>query len=417
MTRERVLIIGVKRQIETEENFLASIKELESLTMTAGGEVIQTITQNRERIHPATYIGRGKIEEIKLAIAQNDVDLVISNDELSPGQLRNLTNAFGIPLIDRSQLILDIFAQRAKTKEGKLQVELAQLEYTLPRLRGKGIELSRLGGGIGTRGPGETKLETDQRHIRDRIHDIKRRLKLIVKQREQYRKNRRVNNVFQIALVGYTNAGKSTIFNRLTDESTLEENRLFATLDPLTRHIDFPSGFQALLTDTVGFLQELPTTLIAAFRSTLEEVTEADLIIHVVDGSHSNNDQHQKTVLDLLDDLGASEIPMLTVYNKKDLVEDTLIPSLHPNMIISAYNETDLNHLLDQVEKLVIKDWLHYEVALNPADGRTIDQLEKESIVTSNNYDEDKNKFILTGFMRENHPLNRLIKEPNEEEW
>src|SRR5699024_9752052 len=179
LSRERILIIGVKRQIETEENFQCSIDELESLSATAGGDVIEIITQNREKIHPATYIGQGKIEEIKLAIVRHNIDLVISNDELSPGQLRNLTNAFETRLIDRSQLILDIFAQRAKTKEGKLQVELAQLEYSLPRLRGKGIELSRLGGGIGTRGPGETKLETDQRHIRDRIHDIKKRLKLV----------------------------------------------------------------------------------------------------------------------------------------------------------------------------------------------------------------------------------------------
>src|SRR5690625_3005323 len=300
------------------------------------------MTQKRQHIHPATYLGEGKIVEIKQAIDALDIDVVISNDELSAGQLRNLSDRFGVRLIDRSQLILDIFAQRADTKEGQLQVELAQLEYMLPRLRGIGIELSRLGGGIGTRGPGETKLESDQRYIRRRIDDIRRNLKTVVRQREQYRKRRKQNSVFQIAIVGYTNAGKSTIFNRLTDSDTLEEDQLFATLDPLTRQIQLPSGFNALITDTVGFIQDLPTTLIASFRSTLEEVTEADFILHVVDGSHSNSEQHQSTVLRLLNDLGAREIPMLTVYNKKDLFKETVIPSLHPNMIISAYNEQDL---------------------------------------------------------------------------
>src|SRR5699024_5242576 len=223
------------------------------------------------------------VTEIIEAIEALDIHLVVANDELSPGQLRNLNEHFGVRVIDRSQLILDIFASRAKTREGQLQVELAQLEYMLPRLHGMGLVLSRLGGGIGTRGPGETKLESDQRHIRRRIDDIKRRLADVVKQREQYRKRRRRNYVYQIAIVGYTNAGKSTIFNRLARETTKEEDLLFATLDPLTRKVHLPSGFEALLTDTVGFLQELPTSLIAAFKSTLEEVSEADFLLHVVD--------------------------------------------------------------------------------------------------------------------------------------
>lgn len=418
LSREKVIIIGVKRQTVTEEHFLASLEELESLTETAGGKVINRITQNREKIHSATYIGQGKVEEIKQEIEHQDAQLVISNDELSPGQLRNLANAFGIQVIDRSQLILDIFAQRAKTKEGKLQVELAQLQYALPRLRGKGIELSKLGGGIGTRGPGETKLESDQRHIRQHIHDIKRRLKLIVQQREQYRERRRLNDVYQIALVGYTNAGKSTIFNRLANETSLEEDRLFATLDPLTRQVDLPSGFSALITDTVGFLQDLPTTLIAAFRSTLEEVKEADLIIHVVDGAHSNYLEQQKTVIKLLEELDANEIPTLTIYNKKDLLKEQLIPSLHPNLVMSAYDEDDQEKLLETIESMLKKEWLEYEVRLEPHDGRTIDQLEKETIVTNNKYDETSNEFVLTGYMRQNHPLNRLLEEElNEEEW
>src|SRR5699024_11136854 len=295
--------------------------------------------QNRKHIHPATYIGEGKVEEIVVAISDYEIDLVISNDELSAGQLRNLSDRFGVRLIDRSQLILDIFAQRAQTKEGKLQVELAQLQYTLPRLHGQGIALSRLGGGIGTRGPGETKLETDQRHIRRKIDDIKRRLKTVVKQREQYRRRRKLNGVFQIAIVGYTNAGKSTIFNRLTESETLEEDQLFATLDPLTRQIQLPSGFKTLITDTVGFLQELPTTLIASFKSTLEEVTEADFILHVVDRSHPDHLSQEETVQQLLDELGASKIPMLTVYNKKDLLMYEFIPFHHPYILINAFEE------------------------------------------------------------------------------
>src|SRR5690625_2517390 len=232
MAEEKVLIIAVNKDLN-DHRFHSSLKEIESLSYTAGGEVVATITQNRESIHPALYMGTGKIEEIKGIVEREEIDLIIANDELSPGQMRNLEDRFNVPVIDRSQLILDIFAQRAKTREGQLQVELAQLEYMLPRLYGKGTILSRLGGGIGTRGPGETKLETDQRHIRQRIDDIKRRLQSIVKQREQYRKRRQQRNIFQIAIVGYTNAGKSTIFNRLTESKTLEEDLLFATLDPL----------------------------------------------------------------------------------------------------------------------------------------------------------------------------------------
>src|SRR5699024_6815127 len=267
MADEKILIIAVKQPNQKEKRFESSLEELISLSKTAGGTVEKIMKQNRNRIHPATYIGEGKVNEIKQYIDMLEIDLVISNDELSAGQLRNLGNKLGIPIIDRSQLILDIFAQRAKTKEGKLQVELAQLEYLLPRLHGQGLAMSRLGGGIGTRGPGETKLETDQRHIRKRIHDIKRRLKLVVSQREQYRKRRKTNDAFQIAIVGYTNAGKSTLFNRLTNSHSLEENQLFATLDPLTREIQLPAGFHTLITDTVGFLQDLPTTLIASFKS------------------------------------------------------------------------------------------------------------------------------------------------------
>src|SRR5690625_3499379 len=218
MTKEKILIIAVRQPNQLEERFESSLEEIISLSNTAGGQVEKIVTQNRNRIHPATYIGEGKVEEIEAIIADVEIDLVISNDELSAGQLRNLSGRFGVPLIDRSQLILDIFAQRAKTKEGQLQVELAQLEYMLPRLHGQGLPMSRLAGGIGTRGPGETKLESDQRHIRRKIDEIKRRLKSVVTQREQYRKRRRLNNVFQIAVVGYTNAGKRSEERRVGKE-------------------------------------------------------------------------------------------------------------------------------------------------------------------------------------------------------
>lgn len=407
MPEEKILIIAVKKPTQKDEQFQSSLEELISLGRTAGGNVVETITQNRNRIHPATYIGEGKMEEIKQEVEKLDIDLVISNDELSPGQLRNLSNFLGVRIIDRSQLILDIFARRAKTKEGKLQVELAQLEYMLPRLAGHGVEMSRLGAGIGTRGPGETKLETDRRHIRNRIVDIKRKLKIVVRQREQYRKRRKTNEAFQIAIVGYTNAGKSTIFNRLTKSDSLEEDKLFATLDPLTRKINFPSGFEALVTDTVGFLQDLPTALIAAFRSTLEEVKEADFLIHVVDASQENQEEQQRTVMKLLEELDSHTIPMLTVYNKKDLLETEFFPIHHPNILISAYNHEELNQMLAQIEKIVMEQWKSYSIQIN--DGNMLAKLERDTIITAKQFDEQSNKFNVSGYIRANHPLNHLM--------
>lgn len=411
MSKEHVLIIAVKKANVTDHHFESSVDELRSLSHTAGGNVIEVVTQNRVQIHPVTYVGEGKVEEIRQLVEAHDIHLVIANDELSPAQLRNLNDYFGVRVIDRSQLILDIFAARAKTKEGQLQVELAQLEYMLPRLHGMGLVLSRLGGGIGTRGPGETKLETDQRHIRRRIDDIKRRLKDVVKQREQYRKRRKLNQVFQIAIIGYTNAGKSTIFNRLTDASALEEDLLFATLDPLTRKINLPSGFECLVTDTVGFLQELPTSLIASFKSTLEEVTEADLLLHVVDASNEGYENQQHTVMEILEDLGADNLPTLTVYNKKDLLEESFFPSLHPNILISAYKAEDQAALLNKIESLLKEQWEHYVVSLGAHQGREMHQLEMQSIVVHKEYNEKTNQYDLEGYMEQNHPLQSIIKE------
>jgi len=411
MSKEKILLIAVKMPDDNEHHFNSSLDELAALSDTAGGVVKEIVTQNRHNIHPAFYLGEGKINEIKRLVNNLEIDLVISNDELSPGQLRNLGDRLEIPIIDRSQLILDIFAKRAHTKEGQMQVELAQLEYMLPRLHGKGIELSRLGGGIGTRGPGETKLETDQRHIRRRIQDIKRRLKIVVKQREQYRKRRRTTKAFQIAIVGYTNAGKSTLFNRLTESESLEEDQLFATLDPLTRKIRLPSGFQALITDTVGFLQELPTTLIAAFRSTLEEVTEADFILHIVDASNPDNEQQQNTVIELLNELGVEHVPTLTVYNKKDLLQKELIPMYYPYIFMNSFNKQDLRELAFKIESILKKEWNNYIIELNPSQGELLNRLENETVIDGKAFDEDANMYIIKGFMQTNHPLQYLLKE------
>lgn len=411
MSLEKILIIAVKKPEQHIKRFESSLEELISLSSTAGGIVEAVVTQNRSTIHPATYIGEGKLHEMKSLIDEHDINLVISNDELSSGQLRNLNQFLDVRIIDRSQLILDIFAQRAQTKEGKLQVELAQLEYTLPRLAGQGIQLSRLGGGIGTRGPGETQLETDRRHIRRRITDIKRRLELVVKQREQYRRRRRDNRVFQIAIVGYTNAGKSTLFNQLTNSDSLEEDKLFATLDPMTRKIQLPSGFETLITDTVGFLQDLPTSLIAAFRSTLEEVAEADFLIHVVDASHIDQEEHQNTVLKLLKELDADQLPMLYVYNKKDLVNEDFFALNHPFIFISARDKEDIALTLQKIEEMLKEQWTPYDLHLKPDQGKLISQLERKSIVTEKSFNEEENTYSIKGYINEKHLLKNLMKE------
>lgn len=410
MAKEQVVIIAVKNNQMTESHFQATLDELTSLTHTAGGTLIQTFVQNRAKIHPVTYVGEGKAEEVQELIESLDIDLVIANDELSPSQLRNLNDLFGVRTIDRSQLILDIFAKRANTKEGKLQVELAQLQYMLPRLRGMGVVLSKLGGGIGTRGPGETKLETDQRHIRSKIDDIKRRLKEIVKQRNQYRKRRKETHQFQIAIIGYTNAGKSTLFNRMTNEESLEENLLFATLDPLSRKLHLPSGFECLLIDTVGFLQELPTALIAAFKSTLEEVTEADLLLHVVDVSNPDHQQQAETVFQVLKDLEADKIPQLTVYNKKDQLTEDFFPDQHPNILMSALQQNDLDALLVKIEQLLKEEWEFFSTNVRADQGNLMYQLEKHAILTKQDYEEQTNEFRIEGYLRENHPLQGDIK-------
>ena len=295
-----------------------SLEELKQLADTAGAEVVARFLQKRPKPDPAFFIGRGKVQELALYVQQENVDLCIFDDELSPAQQRNIEQAMGVRVLDRTALILDIFAQRAHTNEGKLQVELAQLQYTLPRIMGKGLSLSRLGGGIGTRGPGETKLEVDRRRIRDRIAYIKGCISKVKNVRTLQRSGRAKASVPTISLVGYTNAGKSTLLNTLTNSDIYAQDQLFATLDPTTRQLELPNKQQAILTDTVGFIQRLPHQLVAAFQSTLEEVVEADVLLHVIDVSHELYKEQANAVYHVLEELGAKDKTIITVYNKID---------------------------------------------------------------------------------------------------
>jgi len=401
---EKVILVGRYDPRSDETAFSYSMEELKRLTETAGASVAGVLTQTKEKRDPATYIGSGKLEELYRLCQEWEVDAVIFNDELSPSQQANIAERLQIKVIDRTQLILDIFAGRARSREGRLQVELAQLEYLLPRLSGFGHVMSRLGGGIGTRGPGETQLETDRRHIRRRISEIKKQLEAVTRHRDRYREERRNKQWFQIALVGYTNAGKSTLFNRLTESSAYEENQLFATLDPLTRKFRTPSGYTALMTDTVGFIQHLPTTLIAAFRSTLEEVREAHLLIHVVDWSHPDRQQHMETVDKLLNELGAGAIPQLLLYNKKDKVahaEAVIVDGLK----ISAFDAQDIEKVKMAIEKAMIEQSVPYYISVPAKEGSFLSRLYEETIITEKSWHESDLTYGVSGFVWKSSPL------------
>jgi GTP-binding protein HflX len=337
-----------------------SLQELVNLAETAGVEVLTSLTQQKESRDPKWFIGKGKVEEVRALAEELGATTAIFDQELSGAQVRNLEEALNLKIIDRTQLILDIFAQRAKTREGIIQVELAQLSYLLPRLSGHGKNLSRLGGGIGTRGPGETKLETDRRHIRDRISDLKGQLEEVVRHRTLHRERRRKSGVPQVALVGYTNAGKSTILRELTKADVYVENQLFATLDPTSRNLELPSGKEVVLTDTVGFIQNLPHDLIAAFRATLEEVCEADLVLHVVDSSSPMREEQMAVVEDILGELGASAKQQLTIFNKIDMCtgpQRELLPAGGADtFIMSAYSAEDLQSLRQLIQDKMTGD-------------------------------------------------------------
>lgn len=331
--QERVIIVGV--ELQETEHFEMSMAELASLAKTAGAEVVHFYHQKRESYDSKTFVGSGKLEEIRQVVDADEIDTVIVNNRLTPRQNTNLEMELGVKVIDRMQLILDIFAMRARSHEGKLQVHLAQLKYMLPRLAGQGIMLSRQAGGIGSRGPGESQLELNRRSIRNQINDIERQLKIVEKNRQTIRDKRVDSETFKIGLIGYTNAGKSTIMNTLTDKKQYEADELFATLDATTKQLYLKGQFQATLTDTVGFIQDLPTELVAAFKSTLEESRHVDLLLHVIDASDPNHSEHEKVVLDILKDLDMLDIPRLAIYNKMDKVE-SLTATAFPNVRISA---------------------------------------------------------------------------------
>ena len=352
--QEQFVLVAVA--VSDQEDTTGSLNELKELASTAGAETVGVIIQNRENIHPGTYIGKGKIDELRGLVAETNATGVVCDDELSPAQLKNLEDALQTKVLDRTILILDIFASRATTKEGKIQVELAQLRYRSTRLVGLRNSLSRLGGGIGTRGPGEKKLEVDRRLIRDRISILKQELENVKKTRETERQLRVRNRIPVVSIVGYTNAGKSTLLNHLTNANVLEEDKLFATLDPTTKNLTMESGQQVLLTDTVGFIRKLPHHLIEAFRSTLEEAKYADIILHVVDSSNPDAYTQMHIVYDTLKDLGVQDKVIITAFNKQDRVdEDNIIKDIHSDytMKISAKTGKGVNELLKLIEKVL----------------------------------------------------------------
>lgn len=387
---ERVILVAVST--EDENDTKASLNELEELVKTAGAVTVDKIIQNRESIHPGTYLGKGKIEEIKDRIWELDATGIVCDDELSPAQLRNLEVALDTKIMDRTMVILDIFASRATTREGKIQVELAQLKYRSARLVGLRSSLSRLGGGIGTRGPGEKKLEMDRRLIHDRIGMLKADLEDVKRHREVVRQQRDKNHVPTAAIVGYTNAGKSTLLNRLTDAGILAEDKLFATLDPTTRNLSLPGGQQILLTDTVGFIRKLPHHLIEAFKSTLEEAKYSDIILHVVDCSNPQMDMQMYVVYETLRELGVCDKVMVTVFNKIDTAEGGVIlrdVSSDHQVRISAKTGEGLDELLNLLETILRNQKVYLEKVYSYKEAGKIQLIRKYGQLLKEEYQED----------------------------
>lgn len=392
---ERAILIGMEwgrnDSLWTVDD---SLEELKQLADTAGATVIKKFIQKRPKPDPAFFIGRGKVQELALYAQQENIDLCIFDDELSPAQQRNIESVMGIRILDRTALILDIFAQRARTNEGKLQVELAQLQYTLPRIMGKGLMLSRLGGGIGTRGPGETKLEVDRRRIRDRIAFIKDQIEKVKAVRSLHRSKRKKNNVFEVSLVGYTNAGKSTLLNTLTNSDIYAKDQLFATLDPTTRQLTLPNKQEIIITDTVGFIQRLPHQLIAAFRSTLEVVTEADLLVHVIDVSHELYKEQAAAVHEVLKEIGAESKPVITVYNKIDKLptDSKLADRLaleEDTVCISAAKKLNLESLQQMIESHLKSKAVEVTLCIPYAETAKAAQLHETANVLEQEYTEN----------------------------
>ncbi len=380
--QERAVLVSVDTG---EFDVDSSLLELSELARTAGAEVICEMTQKREAPEAGTYLGRGKLEELAEYCENEKPDLVIVDGELTPAQQKNIETITDTRVIDRTTLILDIFAARALSGEGKLQVELAQLKYALPRLGGKGASMSRLGGGIGTRGPGETKLETDRRHIRRRISALSEDLKELEERRARHRERRKKDGVITVALVGYTNAGKSTLMNTLTDAGVLAENKLFATLDPTARALTLPDGSSVLLIDTVGFIRRLPHKLVEAFKSTLDEAVNANVILNICDASNEECAEHYKVTMDLLEELGCGDKPIITVLNKCDLVNDISIP-MGKSVRVSAKTGEGLPELLEAVRQALPPTRKRVKILLPFSMGGVGAELRKTGVVHSEEY-------------------------------
>jgi GTP-binding protein HflX len=388
--RERAILVGLEGRVGGADSE-RSLDELAQLADTAGAQPLATVVQRRGRPHPARFLGQGKVEEVLRATEHHAADVVIVDGELTPVQQRTLEDELGVKVLDRTALVLDIFAQRARTREGRLQVELAQLSYLLPRLTGRGAALSRLGGGIGTRGPGETKLEVDRRRIRTRLVDLRREIDAIRQHRGRQRAPRKEAPVAQVALVGYTNAGKTTLLNTLTGADAFVEDRLFATLDPTARQLALPNGRTVVVVDTVGFIQRLPTEVVAAFRATLEEVVHADLLLHVVDASDPHWPAHVQVVRDVLGEIGAGERPALKVFNKVDRLMPDAIDALRHSEADAAVVAAATGYGIDDLRGAILRHlpdpWMRVRVHVPYTDAKLMARLHTEGRVLSTEYD------------------------------
>lgn len=394
------------------KNIDAEINELISLAGSIGVEISGVHVQNRSTMDRRAYVGSGFLNEVAEQYEDDELGYIIVNDEITASQNRLIEAVMDTRIIDRTQVILDIFSLRAHSKAGQLQVELAQLQYLVPRLRGQGINLSRLGAGIGTRGPGETKLETDRRHINQRIKEIRKQLKVIESHRERYREKRNRNQVVKVSLIGYTNAGKSSLFNTMAQSNTLEEDALFATLDPKTRRLVLPSGFECVVSDTVGFIQNLPTTLIESFKSTLEEAADSDFLIHVIDNSSEDLQTHYDTVKDLTGQLDMKEIPSLIFFNKTD-IDDTrhyTPPEAHEYV----HKDMESQHILGLLETFMKKHMESYKAEIPLSEPQKLYDLKRHTIVDKEILDEEAEVYRLEGHEPDG-AWSKRIMERNEE--
>lgn len=385
--QERVILVGV--QTREGDDTQDSLDELKDLVKTAGAETVGMMIQSREAIHPGYYVGTGKLEEIRMMAAAYDATGIVCDDELTPSQMNNLERELELKIMDRTMVILDIFAARARTSEGKIQVELAQLRYRASRLTGLGTSMSRLGGGIGTRGPGEKKLEMDRRLIKVRISQLKRDLEQVKRHRELLREGRSRENIMTAAIVGYTNAGKSTLLNTLTNADVLEEDKLFATLDPTTRVLELPGKQRLYLTDTVGFIRKLPHHLIEAFKSTLEEAKYADFIIHVVDASNPQRDEQMYVVYETLKELGVQDKKIVTLFNKQDKVEEPeILRDFRADYVLKTAVKTGLGleELKEVLEKVITEDQIYLERVLGYQEAGQIQIIRKYGQLLSEEY-------------------------------